>query len=79
MKVFLALGVRKSVSELAFAKSFSKMNFLAKFNFLDLANFVTVDRFLILLPTTPLLIASVTPPSIFSFCLLSPTWGASFP
>ncbi len=44
MKVFLAPEVKKSVLELAFTK----------FGFLDLANFVAIDRFLILLsPPTP--------------------------
>ncbi len=39
MKASLAPEVRKSVPKLAFAK----------FDFLDLADFITVDRFLILL------------------------------
>ncbi len=58
MKAFLALGVRKSVSEeLTFIKlAFSKSDFLdlVDFGFLDLAKFAIVDRFLILLPTLPL-------------------------
>ncbi len=55
MKASLALGVRKSVlEELAFVKfwAFTKSDFLGlvNFGFLDLANFATVDRFLILPP-----------------------------
>ncbi len=49
MKFFLAFGISKSVPELTFAKvAFSKSDFL------DLVDFVTVDRFLILSPTQPL-------------------------
>ncbi len=53
MKAFLALGVRKSVLKLAFAKS--DFLDLVSFGFLDLAGFITVDRFLRLLLTPPLL------------------------
>ncbi len=49
MKAPLASGVRKSVPELAFAKS----DFLVSFGFLDLADFIAVDRFLKLPPTPP--------------------------
>ena len=53
MKAFLALEVRKSVSNLAFV--FSKSDFLGlvDFDFLNLAEFATVDKFLILSPTLP--------------------------
>ncbi len=44
MKASLAPEIRKSVPKLAFAK----------FGFLDLADFVAVDRFLILSPTPAL-------------------------
>ena len=53
MKAFLAPEIRKSVlGELAFAKS----DFwdLVNFGFLDLVNFLAVDRFSKLLPTSPL-------------------------
>ncbi len=56
MKASLAPEVRKSVSKkLAF--TFNKFDFLdlADFSFLNLANFTTVDRFSILLPTSTLL------------------------
>ncbi len=58
MKASLALGIRKSIPEkLVFAKfwAFTKSDFLSlvNFGFLDLADFVIVDRFLILLPTLP--------------------------
>ncbi len=45
MKVFLALGIRKSVPE---ELTFAKLAF-GKSDFLDLVNFITVDRFSILL------------------------------
>ncbi len=54
MKAFLALGIRKSVTQLIFTKfAFSKSDFLdlVNFNFLDLANFVAIVRFLKFLPT----------------------------
>ncbi len=57
MKAFLALRVRKSVSDLTFAKlAFGKSDFLdlVDFDFLDLADFAAVDRFSKLLPTPPL-------------------------
>lgn len=54
MKVFLALGVRKSVlEELAFATfnflTFPKFDFLdlVNFDFLNLADFVMVNKYLI--------------------------------
>ncbi len=56
MKVFLALGVRKSVLELTLAKSaYGKSDFLdlVDFDFLDLADFAAVDRFSKFLPTPP--------------------------
>ena len=59
MKAFLALEIRKSIpGELAFAKS-DFLN-LVNFNFLDLADFVAVDRFSKFLPT-PLPLAPVVP------------------
>ena len=53
MKAFLAPEVRKSVPKFAFA--FSKSDFLdlIDFNFLDLAKFITIDRFSILLSIPP--------------------------
>ncbi len=64
MKAFLALRVKKSIpKELAFAKfwDFTKSDFLGlvNFGFLDLADFATVDRFLILPATflAPLVLA----------------------
>ncbi len=56
IKVFLALGVRKSVLELILAKlAFGKSDFLnlVDFYFLDLADFAIVDRFSKFLPTLP--------------------------
>ncbi len=51
MKAFLASRVRKSVPELAFAKS--DFLDLVSFCFLDLADFIAVDRFSKLPPTSP--------------------------
>ena len=49
MKAFFTLEVRKSVSELAFI--FGKSDFLGliDFDFLNLAKFITVDKFLLFL------------------------------
>lgn len=60
MKAFLAIGVKKSVlKEVAFAKShflaFVFLN-LVRFKFLDLANFVIVNRFSISLLISQLLV-----------------------
>ena len=67
IKIFLALGIKKSVSKkLTFAKLvFGKFDFLdlVNFDFLDLVKFVMVDKFLILLPTL-LLLALLTIPNI---------------
>ena len=57
MKVFLALGVKKSIpKELVYAKfwAFIKSDFLGlvNFRFLNLANFAIVNKFLIFLLTT---------------------------
>ena len=55
MKAFLALKVRKSILKLAFI--FDKSDFLGliNFDFLDLAKFITIDGFLILLSIPSLL------------------------
>ena len=52
MKAFLAPKVRKFVLKFAFGKS--DFLGLVNFDFLDLAKFITVNRFSILLPTLPL-------------------------
>ncbi len=58
MKAFLASKIRKSVSEeLTFAKlAFGKSDFLnlVDFDFLDLADFIAVDRFSKFPPIPPL-------------------------
>ncbi len=57
MKAFLALKIRKSVSELTFTKLvLSKSDFLelVDFDFLDLVDFATIDRFSKLLSTQSL-------------------------
>ncbi len=64
MKAILTSEVRKSVLEkLAFTKfwAFTKSDFLGlvNFGFLDLADFATVDRFLIVPPTLLLIILVV--------------------
>ncbi len=66
MKASLALGVRKSVPELAFTK----------FGFLDLANFTTDNRFLIslLTPTLPPALAG-----LYWFFLFSIVWVFKIP
>ena len=56
MKVFLALGVRKSVPEKAKSGTLGLVNF----GFLDFADFAAVDRFLIIPQTSP----PPTPPLI---------------
>ncbi len=58
MKASLAPGVRKSVQELAFAK-FDFLD-LVSFGFLDLADFIAVDKFskLLLTPPPPTLLAA---------------------
>ncbi len=58
MKAFSALEIWKSVpEELTIAKfwAFTKSDFLGlvNFGFLDLADFISVNRFLILLPIFP--------------------------
>ncbi len=56
MKDFLALGIRKSVTELTLAKlAFDESDFLdlIDFDFLDFTKLTIVDRFLIILPTPP--------------------------
>ena len=66
IKAFLALEGRKSIlEELIFAKS--DFLGLVNFGFLDFANFVAVDRFLIL-PQTSSQLAS-TPAPFDVFCL----------
>ncbi len=60
MKASLAPGVRKSIPELAFAKS--DFLDLVSFGFLDLADFTAINRFS-KLPPTPLLPAPPAAPS----------------
>lgn len=57
MKAFLALKIRKSVSEKAKSNSLGLVNF----GFLDFANLAVVDRFLILLPASLPLASSPVP------------------
>lgn len=71
MKAFLALGVKKSVPDEVFAKSFSKSNFLDLVkidlldlvisDILDLTKFTTDDRFLKLLLVLPAPLLSTLP------------------
>ena len=55
MKVFLASKVKKSVPKWVFRFGKSKLLGLVNFDFLDLAKFITVDKFLIFLLILPLL------------------------
>lgn len=68
----MALGVRKSVLiELAFTKLFNKIDFL------DLANFVAINKFSILLPTLLPLVLSPTLLGILWLFLFSLAYIAS--
>ncbi len=70
MKAFLAPRIRKSVLELASTK------LAFDFDFLDLAEFVTVDRFLILPSTPP---PSAPPAALGASCFSVYVLWVSFP